>query len=355
MKTTLYLCVASLLMAQTPPAQNPAPAQEQADAVIHESFKFVLAPVTVTDRNRDFVPGLTPYDFRLYDNGKLQKITEDVANHPLSVVLVIQANADVEKILPSIQRTASVFESLVVGEEGEMAVIGFDHRSQVLTDFTNDTAAIDIAFKKLRPGSYTAALNDATMKGINMLRARPIARKRVLIQIAENRDKGSEIKPREVLTEADFQNVSMYSINISQLLAALTSKAQPNRPNTLPPGAEYMPGGQLNTATTESQMNMGNWVPALKDIFDAAKGVFLPDPLDIYTKYTGGHECGFKGDKALNNCIQQIGDELHSQYMLTYLPSNPEEGGFHHIVVEVAKAGLTVRTRDGYWVAARPK
>jgi VWFA-related protein len=354
MKPTLFLCVASLLIGQTPPAQTPT-TQDPADQVIHESFKFVLAPVTVVDRNRDFVPGLTPYDFRLYDNGKLQKITEDIANHPLSVVLVIQANADVEKILPSIQRTASVFESLVVGDDGEMAVIGFDHRTQVLTDFTNDAAAIDIAFKKLRPGSYTAALNDATMKGINMLRTRPTSRKRVLIQIAENRDKGSEIKPREVLTEADFQSVSMYSVNISQLLAALTAKAQPNRPSTLPPGAEHLPGGQINTATTDSQMNMGNWVPALKDIFDAAKGVFMPDPLDIYTKYTGGHECGFKGDKALNNCIQQIGDELHSQYMLTYLPNNQEEGGFHHIVVAVAKPGLTVRTRDGYWVAARPK
>ncbi|HLX45681.1 MAG TPA: VWA domain-containing protein [Bryobacteraceae bacterium] len=353
MKPTLFLCVVGLLAAQDPPKDPAKEAPTKSDIIV--SFKFVLAPVTVVDRNHDFVPGLTPYDFRLYDNGKLQKITEDIANHPLSVVLVIQANADVEKILPSIQRTASLFESLVIGEEGEVAVIGFDHRTQVLTDFTNDAAAIDIAFKKLRPGSYTAALNDATMKGINMLRTRPQARKRVLIQIAENRDKGSEIKPREVLTEADFQNVSMYSVNISQLLAALTSKAQPNRPSTLPPGAEYLPGGQINTASTESQMNMGNWVPALKDIFDAAKGVFLPDPLDIYTKYTGGHECGFKGDKGLQTCIQKIGDELHSQYMLTYLPNNQEEGGFHHIVVEVVKPGLSVRTRDGYWVAARPK
>lgn len=353
MKPTLFLCVAGLLFAQDPPKDPAKDVPPKSDIIV--SFKFVLAPVTVLDRNRDFVPGLTPYDFRLYDNGKLQKITEDIANHPLSVVVVIQANADVEKILPSIQRTASIFESLVIGDDGEMAVIGFDHRAQVLTDFTNDTAAIDMAFKKLKPGSYTAALNDATMKGINMLRTRPQSRKRVLIQIAENRDKGSEIKVREVLTEADFQNVSMYSVNISQLIAALTAKAQPNRPSTLPPGAEHLPGGQINTSATESQMNMGNWVPALKDIFDAAKGVFLPDPLDVYTKYTGGHECGFKGDKGLQNCIQQIGDELHSQYMLTYLPSNPEEGGFHHIVVEVAKPGLTVRTRDGYWIAAKPK
>jgi VWFA-related protein len=352
MRITALLCVAGLLSAQDLPKDPP---KDATDPVIKVSFKFVLAPVTVTDRDHNFVPGLTPYDFRLYDNGKLQKITEDIATHPLSLVLVIQANADVEKILPSIQKTASVFESLVIGDDGEVAVIGFDHRSQVLTDFTNDTAAIDAAFKKLKVGSYTAALNDATMKGINMLKSRPSARKRVLIQIAENRDKGSEIKPREVLTEADFASVSMYSVNISQLVAALTSKAQPNRPSTLPPGAQNLPMGQVNTATTESQMNMGNWVPALVDIFDAAKGIFIPDPLDVYTKYSGGRQCGFKNERALQSCVQQIGDELHSQYMLTYLPSNPEEGGYHHIVVEVAKPGLSVRTRDGYWVAAKPK
>src|SRR5277367_6780361 len=247
MKPILCLCIASLLTAQTPPAQIPPPTlQDSPDQPIKVDFKFVLAPVTVTNRNKEFVPGLTPYDFRLYDNGKLQKITEDIATHPLSLVLVIQANANVEKILPSIVRTASVFESLVLGDDGEMAVIGYDHRIQVLTDFTSDTGAIDTAFKKLRVGGYVAALNDATMKAINMLKSRPASRKRVVIQIAENRDKGSEIKPREVLTEADFANVSMYSVNISQLVAALTSQAQPNRPNTLPPGAQNMPMGQIN-------------------------------------------------------------------------------------------------------------
>jgi VWFA-related protein len=250
-----------------------------------------------------------------------------------------------------------VFQSLVIGEEGEMAVLMFDHRVQTLTGFTNDPAQIEAAFKKLKPGSYTAALNDATMQGINMLKTRPPTRRRVLVQIAENRDKGSTIKPREVLTEADFQNVYIYSVNISQLLTALTSKAQPNRPSmySLPPGAVPLPLGQINTATTESQMNMGNWVPALKDIFDAAKGLFVADPLDVYTRYTGGRQFSFKSLKTLERDIGQLGDELHSQYLLTYRPDNLDEGGYHHIVVQVMKPDLTVRTRDGYWMAAKPQ
>jgi VWFA-related protein len=344
---TLFVCLTSLLAAQEQPERK---------GDISVTFKFVLAPVTVSDRDGSFVPGLTPYDFRLLDNGKPQRITEDIATHPLSMVVAIQANADVEKILPSIQKLASVFESLVIGEDGEMAVLAFDHRVQTLTGFTNDAAQIDAAFKKLKTGSYTSALNDATLAGINMLKNRDIARRRILVLIGENRDKGSSIKVREVLTESDFANVYIYSVDISQIVASLTSKAQPNRPSTLPPGAGPPgPGGAVYTSTTESQMNMGNWMPVVKDIFDVAKSVFVPDPLDVYTKYSGGREFKFKTQRALEHDVAQIGDELHSQYLLTYSPNNQDEGGFHHIVVQVLKPGLSVRTRDGYWLAAKPQ
>lgn len=348
-----FLCVAGALAAQTPPA----PQKDTADqSTIKETFKFVLVPVTVSDNHGNFVPGLTPFDFRLFDNGKPQKITEDIASHPLSVVLVIQANADVEAILPSIKRLSSVFESMVIGDEGELAVLAFDHRVQQLTGFTSDPAQIDQAFAKLKPGSYTAALNDATMQGIRMLGNRPPERRRVLIQMSEDRDKGSELKNiREVLTQADFDNVAMYSVNISQLIASMTSKAQPNPPPAIPPETQTYPGGVIGTATTTSQMDMGNWVPAIKDVFDLAKSVFVPNPLDVYTRYTGGREFSFRNQKTLDHDIQAIGDELHSQYLLTYLPNNQDEGGYHKITVDVMKPGLKVRTRDGYWLASKPE
>ncbi|MGH9559612.1 MAG: VWA domain-containing protein [Bryobacteraceae bacterium] len=345
-KILLVLCVSALAAAQNQPENQP---------LIRESVQVVQAPVTVLDKSGEAVTGLTQTDFHLLDNGKPQKITEDVALHPLSIVAVIQANNDVEAILPSVKRLGSVFENLVVGENGEIAVIGFDHRAQVLSDFTQDTAQIDAAFKKLRPGSYTAALNDATMKAINMLKLRPADRHRVLIQISENRDKGSEINVREVLTAADFASVQIYSVNVSQLIAALTSKAMPNRPSPIPPEAQWNPAGVIGTPTTTAQMNMGNWVPALKDIFNAAKGTVVPDPLDVYTRYTGGREYGFKNEKTLDRDVARIGYELHGQYVLTYRPNNRDEAGFHHITVEVDRPNLVVRTRDGYWIAGKPQ
>ena len=350
-----FLLIAGLAAAQTPPAQQKDTSDQN---TIRETFKFVLVPVTVSDSHGNFTPGLTPYDFRLFDNGKPQKITEDIASHPLSVALVVQANSDVEAVIPAIKRLASVFESMVVGDDGELALIAFDHRVQTLTGFTSDPAQIDQAFAKLRAGSYTAALNDATMQGIRMLEHRPAERRRVLIQLSENRDKGSEIKVREVLSQADFAGVAMYSVNISQLIASMTSKAQPNRPSAIPPETQMIPIGPaagVQTPTTTAQMDMGNWVPAIKDVFDMAKSVFVPNPLDVYTRYTGGREFSFKNQKGLDHDVQTIGDELHSQYMLTYLPNNQTEGGYHKITVEVNKPGLKVRTRDGYWIAGKPE
>jgi VWFA-related protein len=357
LKLLLFLCVAGLLAAQNaPPADSGLQKTDgAADPVIRETFKFVLAPVTVTDRDGSFVNGLTPKDFQLTDNGKVQNITEDIAEHPLSLVVTIQANADVEKILPQIKRLAGVFESLVLGDTGEMAVVAFDHRNQTLAEFTSDPLKIDAAFKKLSPGSYTSNLNDAAMFSINMLRNRPVTRRRILVLLSENRDKGSEIRVREVLTAAEFANVVIYSVNISQLVSALTAQAQPNRPDPIPAEAHQYPAGVIGTPTMETQMEMGNWVPALKDIFLAAKGIFIADPLDIYTRYTGGREFSFKTQKTLDRDISGLGEELHSQYMLTYSPNTQNEAGFHQIVVTVRKPDVKVRTRDGYWLAGKPE
>ena len=74
----------------------------------------------------------------MLDNGKPQKITEDIAIHPISMVIAVQANLEVEKMLPAIQKLGSAIQAQVLGDDGEAAVLQFDHRIQTLTDFTSD-------------------------------------------------------------------------------------------------------------------------------------------------------------------------------------------------------------------------
>jgi hypothetical protein len=53
--------------------------------------------------------------------------------------------------------------------------------------------------------------------------------------------------------------------------------------------------------------------------------------------------------------VGAIGEELRSQYLVTYRPNNLEKGGFHTIRVEVAMNGVKVRTRPGYWLGPIPR
>jgi VWFA-related protein len=345
-KFLAVLAVAGLLAAQDLPVTS--------DSTIKVTFKFVVVPVTVTDRNGDTVNGLTPMDFRLFDNGKLQRITEDVATHPVSLVVVVQANGEMEKLLPMVNKIGNVINQHVTGETGEVAVIGFDHRIQKLTGFTSDPDQVVAAFKKLKTGSWTATLNDAVMEGVNMLKSRPPERRRVILIISENRDKGSGIHPREVLSAIEFANIGVYSVDISKWEAKMSSKAEAPRPSAIPPEGRPIQNGVIQTQTTDSQTNTGNWTPIFTEIFKAGKGVFVPSPLKVYTEYTGGREYSFLDQRGLDKAVAAIGGELHSQYMLLYRPNNEDDAGFHHIIVEVQKAGLNVRARDGYYQAGQP-
>ena len=93
----------------------------------------------------------------------------------------------------------------------------------------------------------------------------------------------------------------------------------------------------------------GNYVPVFVDIFKAVKSVFVDDTLDVFTRFTGGREYSFVGEKSLDKAISGISDELHSQYLLSYSPNNSDEPGFHNIKVSVNRPGLKITTRTGYW------
>jgi VWFA-related protein len=338
-------------------AQDRQNAAQQEAPTFVQTVRIVMAPVSVTDRNGEVVDGLKPSDFRLFDNGKAQKITEDVTSHPLSLVVVVQANATVEKVIPQVQKLGSLLHAQVLGDEGEAAVMSFDHRIQTLSDFTSDPNKLTEALKKIKPGSSSARLNDATINAVNLLKKRPASRRRVILLISESRDQGSELRAREVMNAAEFANTVIYSVNISSLLAQATASIPATRSvlDNRPPGAVHLPAGMVETPTTQSQVAVGNWVPLFKEIFLATKAIFVSNPLEVYTTYTGGREYNFKTQRGLDEAVSKIGADLHSQYLLTYTPNNQDEAGFHNIVVQVAKEGLSVRTRDGYYLAGTPE
>ena len=337
------------------PTKASEPQSDPGDLIFVQENVFVMAPVIVHDLRGNIVNGLTPLDFELYDNGKLQKITEDATSHPISMVVAVQSSANMEKLLPDIRKIGSLFSGLVLGDTGEISVLSFDHRVQTMTEFTSDADKISKAFQNLKIGSSPSHLNDAAMKGVNMLRTRDKARRRILMLIAETRDNGSQMGVRDVLTEAEFRDITVYTVEVSHLLTSLTAKTEPPRPSAIPPEARHLGGGVIGTQTTDAQQNMGDYSPIIKEIFTAVKAIFISNPQEVYTKYTGGREFSYMTRKGLEDAIRNIGEEIHSQYLLTYLPNNLNEGGYHEIEVRILKPGLRVTTRPGYWSAAKPQ
>jgi len=358
MRRILLLSLLSGLLA----GQQPEPVQPQSTPTIRTTVDVVVAPVLVFDRDGQYVSGLQPEQFHLFDNGKEQNIQVDVSYIPISLAILLQANQHVEALMPQIRRIGNMVEPLIIGEQGEAAVIAYDSRITVLQPFTKDPEKITEVVKKLNTygGSTSNRMVDAVNEGTRMLRTRPTDRRRIMLLIGETRDTGSETRLREALLDMQFANVLFYSVDMPRLTTTLTAPPPVGRPDTLPPAMHPLPGGVASTPTTVQQTYGTNggraeFIPMMVEIFRDAKAIFKDNPVEAFTKGTGGSEFGFYRQRGLQDAIQRIGAELHSQYLVSYTPNNKDEGGFHEITVTVSGAPEVRRTqtRPGYWLSTK--
>jgi VWFA-related protein len=324
--------------------------------VIRVPVKYVLVPTTVLDPDgHGYVNGLNASDFELLDNNKPQKVVSDFTQQPLSVVMAIQANSDVEPLLPKIKKSGILLHGLVTGENGDVAILAFDHRMQLLQDFTTDPDKLDDAMQKLRAGSSTAALIDAIVESDRMLDRHDHgnARRHVVILISRNADKGSQAKLAETVRLMQFHNVIVYCIDISKVLTAVLKKPDYPRPANggIPPEAQpNLRGNGTPSETTNVQQMNGNALSAVPPLLRSIHDLFRKSPAEAFTYFTGGRAYTFARERGLEAAITDIGKDLNSQYVLSYSPNNQDEPGFHNIQVTVNRPGLKIRTRPGYWL-----
>ena len=350
---------------KTQPGANTQPEQPvESDAdvsnLIRVGVRYVLVPTTVIEKSTGgYVNGLAIKDFEVYDNGKLQKIESDVSYQPLSLVLVVQANSDVEPVLPNLKHAGVLLQGLVTGATGDAALLAFDHRRRVLQDFTNDPAKLDDAMQKLTSGSSTAALIDAVAEADHMLKVHDPQnkRRRVIVLISRNIDKGSEGRLQEVARQMQFDNIIVYCIDVSKFMTSFFKKPDYPRPANGGIPAEATPNGRgnINNDTTVAQQADGNWLAAAPPIARSIRDVFKKTPAEAFTEFTGGRIYNFTGQKTLETALSEIGKELQSQYILSYSPNDKGDSGFHTIKVVVDHPGLVIRTRPGYWWGGGPQ
>ena len=335
---------------------------------ITATVTLVTTPVTVRDSRGGMIHDLELQDFLITDNGVPQRITHfDIGGDPLSLVVVVETSSRVDPMLQQLQKLGSIFTEQVMGPAAEAAVIGFDDSVHRLQGFTSNHDSIQSAFAGLKTGESGTRLFDAMSGGVEMLSRRqkptpetPFPGRRVLLVLSEALDSGSETRLGEVLRQAQLQNVTIFSLGLSTTRAEMQSKARENAPvSPTPPGVMGLPAppGTVQTPSTEANRNSGVDLIALAQVLvEHTKSAATKHSLELAAAATGGgYYSTFKG-RSIESALDEIGGELHSQYMLSYSPPRSDDGrdfGYHKISVALLPdkaAGRKINARPGYYI-----
>lgn len=358
---------ATPLVAQAPmgplPPKPGVPVQQPPKNEIKVQVALVTTPVTVRDGRGEMIHNLEAKDFLVTDQGVAQKISHfDLGGDPISLVILMETSSRIEPLFPEIRKTGILFTQTVMGPTGEAAVVGFNDSVDKLQDFTSNADQIENTIANLRTGTSGSKLFDAMAVGVEMLTSRPQAtvekpgRRRVMLILSEAADNGSEKKLGEVLRQAQLANVTIYSAGLSTTRAELQSNPRPPQRPNLPVGTVPPPPGVPATPTYEDNYRyggadlMGAVVWLVQHVHDQVKG----NPLELAAAATGGANLSTFKDRSIENAIDEIGGELHSQYTVSYTPTDPNTIGYHEIRVSVLRndaKNLKIRARPGYYLA----
>jgi VWFA-related protein len=307
-----------------------------AGAQFKSTATLVIAPATVTDSKGKLIDGLAPTDLVLYDNGVRRPIQVDETYSPISLVVAIQASANSAAILDKLYTSANLFTDLLAGDRGETALVTFADEVRVLRDFTAASDRLSAGLRSLHVQGTGAVALDAVMQSLAMLAKRKSDRRRLLLVIAEKRDRSSKVKFPVVVEEAQRQNVLIYWLTYSPFLEAFT--AQQKHVKSKDPGKDGEP--------LPPDMAPGN----LLSVFTESAQQDKPDSSVELTRVTGGRALGFLTKETLEEAIQAVASEVHSQYIVSFTPPASKAGQYHVIRMEVkGHPEFAVRTRAGYW------
>jgi VWFA-related protein len=311
-----------------PVSTAPAPAEDdQAVASFKLQVNLVDMFFTVKDKQGGLVPHLTKDDCTISENKEPQKLKSFVAEThlPLTLGILLDTSGSQERVLPLEQDVGGQFLQRVLEKQDEAFLLSFDVNVDLLQDFTNSPRMLARAMAKAEintaggngaagiPGAGGGTiptvgdpkgtlLYDAVYMAASQKMSQESGRK-AMILLTDGEDQGSRHKIQEAIAAAQNSNVMVYTILIADR------------------------------------------------VFYGGFGYSGYSAMKRMTEETGGRliDVGNNGKK-LEAAFQQIEDELRTQYVATYTPSNAKlDGTFRHVAVECRGDGLKVQSRKGYF------
>jgi VWFA-related protein len=280
-----------------------------AQAKIAVSANLVLLPVKVTDDRGTFVSGLKLDDFRVFEDGQLQKLTVfEQGDTPVTVGLIVDHSRSMGSKLPDVVTAVSSFAHSS-NHHDEMFVVDFN--DDVLIElmrgkaFSNDAKDLEEALKAVSARGRTA-LYDAVSEGLHHLQYGHLEKKALVI-ISDGGDNASHLKYSQVLTQARQSQTVIYSIAL--------------------------------VGSDDGEENPGLLRRLCKD--------------------TGGIAYFPRAGESVEKVSKEIARDLREQYTLGYAPLNMSRAdAFRKVEVKVSAPGhgkLRVRTRQGYTPSAEKR
>jgi Ca-activated chloride channel family protein len=262
---------------------------EESDPTLKVDVKLVNVFVTVTDAHGAPVANLQKENFVLKEDGQEQKIAifSRESALPLSIILAVDTSLSTRKDLPLELISARKFAHTIVRPQDGLALYKFSEEVSELVPFTSDLKRIDAGIDRVRNGSATA-LYDAIFLGSQALSRRQ--GRKVMVVITDGGDTVSQVDYKEALRAAQESESIIYSIIIVPIEA------------------------------------------------DAGRDTGGEHALIQISADTGGKYYYATSAAQLDVAFQKISDELRTQYLLAYYPSQRySDSQFRQLKVDLTK------------------
>ncbi len=317
------LCLLLVASPLLPAAGQQNPAAAQAPSTLKISIDVVNVLAIVKDKKGHLIPNINKEDFEVTEDNKPQSLRyfSRETETPLTLGILVDTSPSQRRVLPIEQEQAKAFIQQVLRPKDMAFVLHFDEEVELLQDFTGDLRRLVRAIDQTTIGGGGGGVLPAPLPGVpvggthlhdavylasNELMKNEVGRK-VLILLTDGEDQGSKVKLNDALEAAQKSDLLVYSIDISDRMYYMMR------------GMSY--GGEA----------------VLKKL----------------SEETGGHVIRANRKTDLAQAFREIAEELRTQYLLGYTPTNSRhDGSFRRIRVRVRSGDYKVLARRGYYAPA---
>jgi VWFA-related protein len=291
---------------------------------------LIKVPISVFDESGALVTSLRQHDFILYENGVPQQIRSfGLDTNPVSVVLVIDTSATVEKEFKQIKEAAERFAE-ALSDEDRISIVAFSDEAKVVLDWTDDLRRVRRVLRKLESGMRTALYDAMFIAAHDQLRG--IEGRKAIILLTDCLNNQSSIGFQDAALTVQQSQASLYVVSKTVMVRE----------------AAYRQRRVVMLADMYRRLfGETNYV---EEFFKKRE-----EEMSSLSENTGGR-CFFPtGYDQIPNVYHEVARELKSKFFLTYVSgSDKRPNSYHEIRLEYLPPASKITYRRGYYFDPSP-